>query len=366
MGFTAQQRRDQHRLKNLSEQIRRGEFQVVVGDINAEALISSGILLRTLNALGVSFEFFTVVDPVDFSKLDGRVIGVEAYIQNCANCVELADLKPRKTSQHIFHIVLELVKELATLFREEYTLLISSALARYTPRSLTESLSREVLEFINDMVSSGAIREVVTPKLIGWGSLPLEEVVRYSVDTCVLKYFGKPVSKIVESEIARELKVESLKHIEDKTYVPNYDAGILDLYEAAYIVEHTVDVEGPEYTAFTPLNYSYFLWAVKAFRESIEQLSRCLDAVLGRRLEREGAFYILDCDLKTSATVATKILRGSRLIEESASVAYRVADKYFVPLQLLTRTQRAKLSGSRVVGGYVEVGIDTLSKIQKT
>ncbi|MCS7099774.1 MAG: hypothetical protein NZ925_05480 [Sulfolobales archaeon] len=338
----------------------------MVGDVGAEALVSSGILLRALKTLGVSFEFYTTVDPVDFSKLDRGVLGVEAYVQNCANCVELADLKPRKTSRHIFHVVLEIVRELTTLFKEEHILLLSSALAKYTPRSLAGSLGQEVLEFISDMVNSGTIREVVAPKLIGWGSVPLEEVVRYSVDFCVLKYFGKSVSKVAESDVVRELKIESLKSIEDKTYVPSYDAGVLDLYEATYVIEYAIDVEGPEYAAFMPLNYSYFLWVTKAFRESIERLSACLDSALGKRLEREGDFYILDCELKTSATVATKILRGLKIIEGGASAVYRAESKYFVPLQILTRTQRAKLAGSKVVGGYAEVSASTLSKISKT
>ncbi|MEM2196798.1 MAG: hypothetical protein QW290_06940 [Sulfolobales archaeon] len=365
LGLIPQQRKEQHRIKSLIEIVRKGEPLVVVGDVNAEALVSSGVILRTLRTLGIDFEFYLAVDPVDFSQLNNKVIGVEAYIQNCVNCLELAELRSRKYSQHVFYVVLDLVRELVTLSREEYTLLLSSALTKYTPRSIAGNLSQEVQELAGSMVSSGVLREVSAPKLIGWSSMPLEDVVRYSVDACVLKYFGKPVSKVTEGDIARELKVDSLKSLEDKTYVPNYDAGIVDLYEAAYVIEYATDVEGPVYTAFMPLNYDYFLWAIKTFRESIEIIRKCIDTFLEKRFEREGSFYVIECDFEASATVVTKILRGLKLIEENAIVVLRVADKFYIPLQTLTRAQKARLSGSKLEGGYAVVDSSTLAKIQR-
>lgn len=365
MGLLPQQRKEQQRVRNLSEIVRKGESLVVVGDVNAEALISSGIILRALRSLGVDFEFYHTADPVDFSRLSERVIGIEAFIQNCVNCLEIAEFKPRKHSQHVFHVVLDLVREFITLSREEYTLTLSSALTKYTPRALAAGLSYEVQEFVNDMVASGIVKEMVAPRFIGWGLIPLEEVVRYSVDTCVLKYFGKPIGKVTEGELARELRLESLKPLEDKTYVPNYDAGVLDFYDAAYIIEYAVDIEGPEYVVFMPLNYDYFLWTVKSFRESIEHVRRCLDSFIEKRFERGGVFYILDCDYSAPGTVVTKILRGLKLVEDSAIVVFRIADKYYVPLQILTRTQRMKLAGSRIEGGYAVVDGATLTKIQR-
>ncbi|MEM2006194.1 MAG: hypothetical protein QXG17_00845 [Sulfolobales archaeon] len=365
LGLIPQQRKEQYRIKSLVEIVRKGELLVVVGDVSAEALVSSGVILRALRTLGIDFEFYLAVDPVDFSQLNNKVIGVEAYIQNCVGCLELAELRSKKHSQHVFHVVLDLVRELVTLSREEYTLLLSSALTKYTPRSLASNLSQEVQELVSNMESSGILREVVAPKLIGWGSMPLEDVVRYSVDTCVLKYFGKPVSKVTESDIARELKVESLKSLEDRTYVPNYDAGIMDLYEAAYIIEYATDVEGPEYTAFMPLNYDYFLWAIRTFRESVESIRKCIDSFLEKRFEREGPFYTIECDSEASGTVVTKILRGLKLIEENAVVVHRVAGEFYVPIQTLTRTQKIKLAGSRIEGGYAVVDSGTLAKIQR-
>lgn len=366
MGLIQQQRREQQRVKSLSDIVRKGELLVVVGDVSAEALISSGVILRALRTLGVDFEFYLAIDPVDFSQFGNKVIGIEAHIQNCVNCLELSDFKPRRASQHVFHVVLDLVRELITLTREEYTLLLSSALAKYTPRPSSGGLGQEVQELISVMASSGILKEMIAPRLIGWSLLPLEEVVRYSVDACVLKYFGRPISKVTESDVAKELRVESLKTLEDKTYIPNYDAGIVDFYEAAYIIEHTIDVEGPEYAVFMPLNYDYFLWATRAFRGSVGRLRECVDSVLERRFEREGPFYILECDLEASGTVVTKMLRGLKLIEDNSIAVYRAADKFYVPLQLLTRSQRVKLSGSKVEGGYTIIDGSTLARLHKS
>ncbi len=359
-----QQRRERRGARSLSELVREGELLVVVGDVGAESLISSGIILRALRTLGVDFEFYLSIDPVDFGQLKGRVVGVDAHLENCATCLELAEPRPRKPSQHVFRAVLDLLREDVSPSKEEYVLLLSSALAKYTPRSLRGALSEEVKELARDMVSSGIVREVVAPRLIGWGSMPLEEVVRYSVDACLLRYFGRPTARVAESEVARELGVESLKELEDRTYVPNYDAGVLDLYEAAYVIEHAVDVEGPEYAASMPLNYGYFLWAVRRFRESVVHLRECVDAFLEKRSVREGPFYVLECDPKASGTVLTKVLRGLRLIEENSVVVYRVAGKYYAPLQSLSRAQRVGLSGSKTEGGYAVLDSSTLGKLR--
>lgn len=367
MGLIPQQRKDQLKVRNLSELVRRGELLVVVGDVTAESLISSGVLLRALRTLGVDFEFYLTVDPVDFGQLTNRVVGVEAYIRNCLNCVELAELKARRESPHVFRVVLEMVRDLVTLTREEYVLLLSSALTKYTPRSLASGLSEELLEFVGELANSGVIREVIAPRLIGWGTLPLEEIASYSVDMCALRFFGKqPADKVTEVDIARELKVESLKALEDRTYTPTFDAGILDAYEAAYIIEYLIDVEGPEYAVFTPLNYSYFLWAVRSFRSSTKSIRKCVDMFLEKSFDRKGQFYVLECDIGSSGTVVTKILKGLRLIEENAFVAFRVSDNYYIPLQLLTRSQRAKLSGTKTIGGYAILDNAALLKLQKS
>ena len=365
MGLVAQQRRDPQKARNLSELVRKGESLAVVSDISAEALVSSGVILRALRTLGVDFEFYLTTDPVDPAQLSVKVIGVEAYIQGCANCVELAEPRPRKTPQHVFHAALSMVREVVPPSREEYVLLLSSALTKYTPRSLASGFSPELQELVSELQSSGVIREVLAPRLMGWGAMPLEEVVRYSIDTCVLKYFGKPVGRVTESDIVRELRVDSIASLEDKTYVPNYEAGVLDLYEAAYVIEYAVDAEGPEYVAFMPLNYSYFLWAVRAFRASVEAMRECLDTFLEKSFELEGGFYVMECDTRASGTVLTKILRGLKLIEDSASVVYRTSDGYYVPLQLLSRPQRAKLSGSEVRGGYAILDRSSFLKLQK-
>lgn len=367
MGLTPQQKKEQPRARSLSELVRKGEYLVVVGDVTAESLISSGVLLRTLRTLGMDFEFYLAIDPVDFGQLTNRVIGVEAYIRNCLNCVELAELKVRKESPHVFRVVLEMIRDLITLTREEYVLLLSSALTRYTPRSLVGSLNSELIEFVNELISNGVIKEVVAPRLIGWGVLPLEEIVSYSVDICVLRFFGKQsADKITEVDVARELKVESLRALEDRTYIPTFDAGILDVYEAAYIIEYLIDVEGPEYAVFAPLNYSYFLWAVRSFRSSIKDIRKCLDMFLEKSFERRGQFYILECGVESSGTVVTKILKGLRLIEENSVVVFKISDSYYVPLQLLTRSQRTKLSGTKTVGGYAILDSNTLLRLQKS
>jgi len=367
LGLIPQQKREQPKTRSLSELVRKGEYLVVVGDVTAESLISSGVLLRTLRTLGMDFEFYLTVDPVDFGQLTNRVIGVEAYIRNCLNCVEIAELKARKDSPHVFGVVLEMIRDLVTLTKEEYVLLLSSALTRYTPRSLVGSLSDELIEFAGELVSSGVIKEAVTPRLIGWGMLPLEEIVSYSVDTCVLRFFGKqPADKITEVDIARELKVESLRTLEDRTYIPTFYAGILDVYEAAYIIEYLIDVEGPEYAVFTPLNYSYFLWAVRSFRSSIKDIRKCLDMFLEKSFDRRGQFYVVECGVESSGTVVTKILKGLRLVEENSIVVFRISDNYYVPLQLLTRSQRTKLSGTRTVGGYAVLDSNSFLKLQKS
>ncbi len=359
-----QQRRDRRRIRSLSELVQEGERLVVVGDVSAEPLVSSGVILRALRTLGIDFEFYLSTDPVDFGRMKERVVGVEAHIQNCATCLELADLKPRRASRHVFHVVLDLLREEVAISKEEHVLLLSSALTRYTPRPLAGAPEQEVQELVKSMVASGIVKEVVAPRLIGWGSMPPEEVVQRSVDACVLRYFGRPAARVTESDVARELGVGSLKELEDRTYVPSYDAGVLDLYEAAYVIEYAIDVEGPEYAVSMPLNYSYFLWAVRAFRESAERLRECVDSVLERRFEREGPFYILECDPEASGTVVTKILRSLKLIEEGSLVVYRAAGKYYTPLQPLARSQRVRLSGSRIEGGYAVLDGSALGKLR--
>jgi hypothetical protein len=277
--------------------------------------------------------------------------------------VELAELRSRKLSQHVAPAVVESLKDVVTVASEEYVLLISSALTKYTPRSLFEGPSQELLDVVAEAVEVGAIREVTAPKLLGWGSLPLEEVVRYSVDLCLLRYFGRAVDRVSEQDVARELGVESLKSIEGRTYVPTRDIGVADLYEAAYVLEYSVDVEGPEYMAFTPLNYSYFLWAIRGFRRSLEYVRRCLDTFLERRYERLEKFYTLECDPRTSATVVTKILRGLKLIEADAIAAFRVSGRYYLPLQLLQKQQRASLAGFKRDRGYAVLDVEGLGKL---
>ncbi len=363
MGLTQHSRREGPRARSLSEILHREKQLAVVGDVNAESLVASGVLLRALRTLGVDFEFYTTVDPVNLDTLGFQVVGVGAYAQDCLSCVELAELRSRKLSQHVAPAVVESLKDVVTVASEEYVLLISSALTKYTPRSLFEGPSQELLDVVAEAVEVGAIREVTAPKLLGWGSLPLEEVVRYSVDLCLLRYFGRAVDRVSEQDVARELGVESLKSIEGRTYVPTRDIGVADLYEAAYVLEYSVDVEGPEYMAFTPLNYSYFLWAIRGFRRSLEYVRRCLDTFLERRYERLEKFYTLECDPRTSATVVTKILRGLKLIEADAIAAFRVSGRYYLPLQLLQKQQRASLAGFKRDRGYAVLDVEGLGKL---
>lgn len=363
MGLAQHSRKEVPKARSLSEILHKEKQLAVVGDVSAESLVASGVLLRALRTLGVDFEFYTTVDPVNLDTLGVQVVGVGAYVQDCLNCVELAELRSRRPPQHVVPAVVESLRDVVTVAPEEYALLISSALTKYTPRSLFEGPSQELLEVIAEAVEVGAVKEVTTPKLLGWGSLPLEEVVRYSVDLCLLRYFGRAVDRVSEQDIARELGVESLKSIEGRTYLPTRDIGVVDLYEAAYVLEYSVDVEGPEYTAFTPLNFSYFLWATRGFRRSLEYVRRCLDAFLERRYDRLEKLYTLECDPGASATVVTKILRGLKLIDADALVAFRVSGRYYLPLQLLQRQQRVGLAGFKRERGYAVLDAEGLSKL---
>lgn len=363
MGLAQHSRKEVPKARSLSEILHKEKQLAVVGDVSAESLVASGVLLRALRTLGVDFEFYTTVDPVNLDTLGVQVVGVGAYVQDCLNCVELAELRSRRPPQHVVPAVVESLRDVVTVAPEEYALLISSALTKYTPRSLFEGPSQELLEVIAEAVEVGAVKEVTTPKLLGWGSLPLEEVVRYSVDLCLLRYFGRAVDRVSEQDVARELGVESLKSIEGRTYLPTRDIGVVDLYEAAYVLEYSVDVEGPEYTAFTPLNFSYFLWATRGFRRSLEYVRRCLDAFLERRYDRLEKLYTLECDPGASATVVTKILRGLKLIDADALVAFRVSGRYYLPLQLLQRQQRVGLAGFKRERGYAVLDAEGLSKL---
>ena len=363
MGLAQHSRKEVPKARSLSEILHKEKQLAVVGDVSAESLVASGVLLRALRTLGVDFEFYTTVDPVNLDTLGVQVVGVGAYVQDCLNCVELAELRSRRPPQHVVPAVVESLRDVVTVAPEEYALLISSALTKYTPRSLFDGPSQELLEVIAEAVEVGAVKEVTTPKLLGWGSLPLEEVVRYSVDLCLLRYFGRAVDRVSEQDIARELGVESLKSIEGRTYLPTRDIGVVDLYEAAYVLEYSVDVEGPEYTAFTPLNFSYFLWATRGFRRSLEYVRRCLDAFLERRYDRLEKLYTLECDPGASATVVTKILRGLKLIDADALVAFRVSGRYYLPLQLLQRQQRVGLAGFKRERGYAVLDAEGLGKL---
>jgi len=363
LGLAQHSRKEVPKARSLSEILHKEKQLAVVGDVSAESLVASGVLLRALRTLGVDFEFYTTVDPVNLDTLGVQVVGVGAYVQDCLNCVELAELRSRRPPQHVVPAVVESLRDVVTVAPEEYALLISSALTKYTPRSLFEGPSQELLEVIAEAVEVGAVKEVTTPKLLGWGSLPLEEVVRYSVDLCLLRYFGRAVDRVSEQDVARELGVESLKSIEGRTYLPTRDIGVVDLYEAAYVLEYSVDVEGPEYTAFTPLNFSYFLWATRGFRRSLEYVRRCLDAFLERRYDRLEKLYTLECDPGASATVVTKILRGLKLIDADALVAFRVSGRYYLPLQLLQRQQRVGLAGFKRERGYAVLDAEGLSKL---
>ena len=363
MGLAQHSRKEVPRARSLSEILHKERQLAVVGDVSAESLVASGVLLRALRTLGVDFEFYTTVDPVNLDALGVQVVGVGAHIQDCLSCVELAELRSRRPSQHVVPAVVESLRDVVTVAPEEYALLISSALTKYTPRSLFEGPSQELLEVIAEAVEVGAVKEVTTPKLLGWGSLPLEEVVRYSVDLCLPRYFGRAVDRVSEQDVARELGVESLKSVEGRTYLPTRDIGVVDLYEAAYVLEYSVDVEGPEYTAFTPLNYSYFLWAIRGFRRSLGYVRGCLDAFLERRYDRLEKLYTLECDPRSSATVVTKLLRGLKLIEADAIVAFRVSGRYYLPLQLLQKQQRASLAGFKRDRGYAVLDVEGLSKL---
>jgi hypothetical protein len=363
LGLAQHPRREVPRSRSLSEILHKERQLAVVGDVGAESLVASGVLLRALRTLGVDFEFYTTVDPVSPDTLGAQVVGVGAYVQNCSTCVELAELRSRKPSQHVAPAVVESLKDVVTVAPEEYALLISSALTRYTPRSLFEGPSQELTELVVEAVEVGAIREVTAPKLLGWGLLPLEEVVRYSVDLCLPRYFGRAVDRVSEQDVARELGVESLRSIEGRTYVPTRDIGVLDLYEAAYVLEYSIDVEGPEYTAFIPLNYSYLLWATRGFRRSLGYVRSCLDAFLERRYEKLERLYILECNPRASATVVAKVLRGLKLVEADALVAFRVSGSYYLPLQLLQRQQRVGLAGFRRERGYAVLDSEGLGRL---
>jgi hypothetical protein len=191
LGLAQHSRKEVPKARSLSEILHKERQLAVVGDVSAESLVASGVLLRALRTLGVDFEFYTTVDPVNLDTLGIQVVGVGAYVQNCPSCVELAELRSRKASQHVAPAIVESLKEVVTVAPEEYVLLISSALTRYTPRSLFEGPNQELMEVVTEAVGAGAVREVTAPKLLGWGLLPLEEVVRYSVDLCLLRYFGR-------------------------------------------------------------------------------------------------------------------------------------------------------------------------------
>lgn len=352
-------------IRKFLESASKGVKVTIISSYDVMSVITAGILGRALGALDIEFEILGE-ESKDLVKSNAFLINCQ--VSNCNNCIIALESKSEYVSRRGSAYTLKLpvmpesfrriLAEYVIIPKEARYLVLASILSKYTPRLEFKGLSNNDLKVFDEALRDGIIESVPGLKLMGWGIAPISNVLKYSIDVLVAKFFmsneiqmDKGV-KIGPHDIASFMGLKSSDELLSNNYIIKDNWVIKDLYQLAYSLIHGLDVMGIDLSTLV-MNISKITWLVAEFMESLPVVRELLDVVLRGKFIKHGRYRIIEHDVnmkRTSITVLNKVLRGMRALSSDEIIIIKSGNNLLVPIQLLGSKIISK--ASRIEYGY--------------